>query len=271
MTSPDTAQSVEQLAETWRAFVLDYGSIHARQVGVQDVSGLAIRWADSKFGFWNAVTLTDVNIGLEVLRERLGAAAEYMRGRTHPGFLWLFEGLLDPSARAGLAEAANQAGLTLGLRGFGMAGDILPLPEPAHPNLRFVRVTSEDELTAYADLNSRAYGLPLEQGRDALCGSEYWKSDVHAYLGLVDDVPVPAAATVRTGDCLFLALVATAPEAQRCGYGEATTRKALYEGAKSTGLTRATLHASLAGAPVYERIGYRKVTDIGFWALKERD
>ncbi len=45
-------------------------------------------------------------------------------------------------------------------------------------------------------------------------------------------------------------------------------RKALYEGARATGLTRSTLHATLAGAPVYERIGYRKVATIGFYGLK---
>ena len=38
--------------------------------------------------------------------------------------------------------------------------------------------------------------------------------------------------------------------------------------AKATGLTRATLHATMAGAPVYDRIGYRKVANIGFYGLK---
>ena len=91
---------------------------------------------------------------------------------------------------------------------------------------------------------------------------------MYAYLGIENGVPVSAAATVETDGCLFVALVATAPEAQRQGYGEATTRKALFEGAKATGLTRATLHATLAGAPVYERIGLKKVATMGFYGLK---
>ena len=45
-------------------------------------------------------------------------------------------------------------------------------------------------------------------------------------------------------------------------------RKALYEGAKATGLTRTTLHATTAGAPVYERVGYRKVAAMGFYGLR---
>jgi predicted N-acetyltransferase YhbS len=90
---------------------------------------------------------------------------------------------------------------------------------------------------------------------------------MYAYIGLENGVPVSTAATVETNGCLFLALVATAPEAQRKGYGEATVRKALFEGAKATGLTRTVLHATMAGAPVYERIGYRKVATIRLYGL----
>ncbi|HLJ04818.1 MAG TPA: GNAT family N-acetyltransferase, partial [Acetobacteraceae bacterium] len=133
----------------------------------------------------------------------------------------------------------------------------------------FVRVRTEEQLMAFADLNSRAYAMPLEAGRDGLAGSVLWKSGMFSYLGLEDGVPVAAAATVATGNCLFLALVATAPEAQRKGYGEATVRKALFEGGRATGLTRTVLHATLAGTPVYQRIGYRKVASIGFFGLKE--
>ena len=48
---------------------------------------------------------------------------------------------------------------------------LLPIPDPAHPDLTFVRVTTDEQLRAYADLNSRAYRSPLEDGRDKLVGS----------------------------------------------------------------------------------------------------
>jgi GNAT superfamily N-acetyltransferase len=258
--SPDALESVRQLADTWRAIVIDHGP-----GDVRDLPGMAIRWADSKFPFWNCITFTDQGADGRLLDERFAQAATYMRQRSQPGLVWLFEDLLDPSCRAGLPAAADRAGLSLSLSGFGMSGDFLPIPEPNHPSLRFVRVTTEDQLLAYADLNSRAYGMPLEAGRDGLRGSALWKSGMYTYLGLEDGIPVSAAATVETNGCLFLALVATAPEAQRKGYGEATVRKALFEGAKATGLTRTVLHATMAGAPVYERVGYRKVATIRFY------
>jgi GNAT superfamily N-acetyltransferase len=261
--SPDALESVRQLADTWQTIVMDYGPSDVR-----DLPGMTIRWADSKFPFWNVVTLTDQGTDGRLLDERLAQAADYMRQKKQPGLIWLFEDLLDPSCRRGLSAAVDRAGLSLSMSGFGMAGDILPIAEPTHPELQFIRVRTDDELQAYADLNSRAYGMPFEAGRDGLGGSELWKSGIYAYLGLESGVPVSAAATIRTNDCLFLALVATAPEAQLKGYGEATTRKALFEGAKATGLTRTALHATMAGAPVYQRIGYRKVATMRFYGLR---
>ncbi|MFB8177035.1 GNAT family N-acetyltransferase [Streptomyces sp. NPDC055966] len=260
----EAIESMEQLALVWRAMVLDRDP-HA---DVRDLPGIAVRWADSRFAFWNCVTLTEVDADPALLGRRLVQAADIMRAKKQPGFLWLFDDLLGDEARAGVRSAAEKAGLAYGFPGTGMAGDLLPVPEPSHPDLTFARVTTEEQLRAYADLNSRAYGFPLEHGRDGLLGSTLWKSRVHAYLGLRDGVPVTCAGTVEADGRLFVALVATAPEWERRGYGEAVTRKALYEGARATGLTRATLHATAAGAPVYPRIGFRPNSPMGFYGLK---
>jgi GNAT superfamily N-acetyltransferase len=235
---------------------------------VRDLPGIAVRWADSRFAFWNCITLTDLGMEAELVGQRLSQAADIMGAKRHPGFLWVFEDLLGEEARSALGAAAERAGLQYAFPGTGMAGDLLPIPEPVHPDLTFVRVTSDEQLRAYADLNSRAYGFPLEDGRDGLVGSTLWKTGVYAYLGMRGDVPVACAGAVAAEGRLFVVLVATAPEWQRRGYGEAVTRKALYEGARATGLTRATLHATVAGAPVYPRIGFAPNSPIGFYGLK---
>ncbi|MEU1318195.1 GNAT family N-acetyltransferase [Streptomyces tibetensis] len=261
----ESVESMEQLATVWRAMVLDRDP----RADVRDLPGIAVRWADCRFAFWNCVTLTEAGADAGVLKQRLNEAAEIMRAKSHPGFLWVFEALLDDGARAALGAAAEQAGLRYAFPGTGMAADLPPLPEPAHPELTFVRVDSDDLLRAYADINSRAYGFPLEDGRDGLAGSALWKSGVYAYVGMRDGVPVTCAATVEADGRLFVVLVATDPAWERRGYGEAVTRKALYEGARATGLTRATLHATAAGAPVYPRIGFRPNSGIGFYSLAD--
>ena len=50
-------------------------------------------------------------------------------------------------------------------------------------------------------------------------------------------------------------MVATEPDYQKRGYAESVMRKAVHEGTKATGFTRAILQATEAGRPVYERIG----------------
>lgn len=263
----DLAQSIEsreQLAVVWRAMVLDRDA----DADVRDLPGIAVRWADCRFAFWNAITLTDVGADARLLRQRLARVADLMRAKRYPGFLWLFEDLLDDGARSTLEEAAQQAGLQYAFPGTGMAGDLLPIPDPVHPELTFVRVTTDEHLEVYADINSRAYGFPLEAGRDGLVGSTLWKKDVHAYLAMRGDLPVACAGAIAAEGRLFVVLVATDPQWQRRGYGEAVTRKALYEGSRVTGLTRATLHATVAGAPVYPRIGFEPNSPIHFFGLR---
>ena len=257
-------ESVAQLSTVWRAMVLDRNE----EADVRDLPGVAVRWADCRFAFWNAITLTEVGADAALLEKRLEQAADIMRSKKQPGFLWLFEDLLADDTRAALGKAAERAGLAYAFPGTGMAGDLLPIPEPHHLDLTFERVTTDEHLRAYADLNSRAYGFPLEDGRDGLAGSTLWKREVYAYLALRDGTPVACAATVEAQGRLFVVLVATDPEQQRRGYGEAVTRKALYEGARATGLTRATLHATVAGAPVYPRIGFEPNSPMHFYGLK---
>lgn len=262
---PDSIESLEQLATVWRVTALD------RNPGAdtRDLPGIAVRWADCRFPFWNCATLTDVGADAALTVRRLNEAADIMRAKERPGFLWVFEDLLDATARAALPAAARSAGLEYAFPGTGMAADLPDLPAPAHPGLTFVRVATEEHLRAYADINARAYGLPLEDGRDGLAGSTLWKRQVYAYLGIRGDgEPVTCAATVEADGRLFVLLVATAPEWERRGYGEAVTRKALYEGARATGLARAVLHATAAGAPVYPRIGFRPNSAVGFFSLK---
>ncbi|MDA3645440.1 GNAT family N-acetyltransferase [Saccharopolyspora indica] len=259
----DSIESMHQLAASWRPLVLD----HNPHGDTRDVPGIAVRWADSQFPLWNCITLTDIDANAACVAERLEHAADIMRAKRFPGLVAIFEDLLADDARTALSSAAEKAGLQHAFTGTGMAADPLPLPEPEHPDLTFVRVRTESQLRDYADLNSRAQGFPLSAGRDGLTGSALWKNQVHAYLGLHNDVPVTCAAATEADGRLFVLLVATDPRWQRRGYGAAATRKALHEAAKATGLTRATLHATPAGAPVYARMGFKPNSPIHFYGL----
>jgi ribosomal protein S18 acetylase RimI-like enzyme len=57
---------------------------------------------------------------------------------------------------------------------------------------------------------------------------------------------------------LHVMCVATMPAHQRRGYAEAVMRHSLAQASRATGLTRTTLHATEAGKPAYQRMGYRE-------------
>lgn len=260
----DSVESMEQLSGVWRAIVLD------RNAGsdVRVLPGLAVRWADCElFTLWNCITMTEVGADVRLLEKRLGEAVDVMRAKRNPGFLNVFEELLDDGARTALESAARDAGLTPAFPAVGMAGNILSdLTEPVHPDLTFTRVRTEEQLLAFADLNARANGMTPETGRDGWAGSALWKTEVYAYLASQYGVPVSCAAAVELDGRLCVMSVAT-PDLQRRGYAEAVSRKALYEGAQATGLTRATVHATYAGAPVYMRIGFKPISSLHFYTL----
>ncbi|GAA0937312.1 GNAT family N-acetyltransferase [Nonomuraea longicatena] len=259
--SPLALESKDHLIAVWTDLVHDRGG----QVSVDD--GVSRMWADSTFGFWNTVTLTGADIPPDALGDQVGRAASFMRSRSRSGYLWVFEDLLSPQAKAELFRQAAEAGLEPAFSGWGMAGD-LSVPDPRHPELEFRRVETDEDLAVYGAINARAYGMPPSAGEDALAGSALWRAGtVHAYLGYRDGQAVTCAATIAGEESIFLALVATLPEEMRRGYGEAVTRKAIHEGSRHTGHRRLVLHATQAGQPVYERIGCRVNTPIHFFQL----
>jgi GNAT superfamily N-acetyltransferase len=135
--------------------------------------------------------------------------------------------------------------------------------------LQMRRVTDEAQLMVYADINCEGYGFLPDWGRMGLRGTHLWTERAHSYLGYEGDHAVCAASAIAHDGNLYLALVATRPNAQRKGYGEAVVRHVLQSAHDCTGLSRTTLHASDAGCPVYRRLGYHKTASVLAFKLSE--
>ncbi len=255
-------RSFDQLVSMWGGIVADRGDTDLRER-----PGLTVRWADNRFPFWNTLVFSERCASRACAAEILAEASTYMRSKTQPGLVWVCEEFLAASARPTLPDIAAKTGLAYSLTCHGMEGEFPALPEPSHPTLSFVRATTEELMLAYGAINAASYGWEPEIGHAGLKQAPLWKERMQAWLGVENGVPVSAAAAIANQDSLFVALVATMPAAQRKGYGEATTRKALYEGARETGLKRAVLHATDAGMPVYRRIGFEKVATFQLYGL----
>ena len=122
-----------------------------------------------------------------------------------------------------------------------------------------LRIAADDAAcTAIMDVNSAAYAMPLEAGNDVWGKAAFWKDHV-GVLGLVEGKPVTSTAVMNVVCHRYVALVATAPGQQRRGYADAAMRHALEVSREANGELPTFLHASEAGRPVYERMGYETV------------
>lgn len=247
----ETYESISLLSRMWGKLVADVGG------AVADEAGLAIRWADSRFVFYNALVATDQVEGEEQLRRLLARSSEFMSTREQLGCLWLFNDLVSPNGRDRLEDLACEVGLVSAFTCWGMAGDLLEPDEPHHPQLRFERVASAQHLEDYARLNAGAYGLSEADAVAAFRGSRLWRQEIFAYVAYEGVNPVACAGACEVDGRLFLVLVATEAAHRRRGFGEAITRKVLTEASRATGIKRVCLQATADGKPVYEKIGLR--------------
>jgi ribosomal protein S18 acetylase RimI-like enzyme len=118
----------------------------------------------------------------------------------------------------------------------------------------------EAACTAIMDVNSAAYAMPLGAANDVWGKAAFWKDHVEV-LGSVAGQPVSSAAVLNVTGHRYVALVATAPGCQRRGYADAAMRHVLEVSRERHGDIPTFLHATEAGRPVYERMGYETVAN----------
>ena len=223
---------------------------------------MAIRWAGTTFPFYNLLFLNELVSEADVLRAKTQEAAGYLQARSQAGVFVVFPDHLSGAAKANFPEILAEAKLAPVIPLTGMAGTIFPLSAPGHPNLHFVRIDDGATIRSFAELNCVAYNLPIGTAASVTQDRSPWKEHAYGYLAYEGDKAVATATVIINEGCLFLFLVATLPEAQRKGYGEAVVRHALQAAHGATGLQRTALHATEAGYPIYARLGYKPTTKL---------
>jgi GNAT superfamily N-acetyltransferase len=115
-------------------------------------------------------------------------------------------------------------------------------------------------------INDLAYGIE-GPGWEMAIGPEP-DLRVHALAVEVGGEPVSCAIAIDGGDDVCITGVATAPGHRGTGLAAAVVARLLVDG-RDRGMQTATLQASRAGAPVYERLGFSDVGFIELWELRE--
>jgi len=116
---------------------------------------------------------------------------------------------------------------------------------------------------ACAELNDRAYGHGADGFRAALAA----ETAIRWHGAFAGGEPVGCVGTIEVGDDCCVTGVATPPEHRGRGIASWLMVRALA-GAREAGLASASLQASQAGAPIYERLGFRDLGFVEMWELR---
>jgi GNAT superfamily N-acetyltransferase len=206
--------------------------------------------------FFNLALLTGSGLSAEALRARGREACAWAAAQSVP---WLFM-VTHERLESGVDAAAtlDACGLAVVMPMTGMlTGSVAAAP--AIPGLQLTVPPDDSGCATILDINSLAYGMDLEAGKATVGSRAFWK-DQFPVVGAVDGKPVTSAAVLMVDGHRYVALVATDPGYQRRGFGDATMRRALENAAKAHGEKPTVLHATDAGRPVYERMGYKSIS-----------
>ncbi|HXS47091.1 MAG TPA: GNAT family N-acetyltransferase [Solirubrobacterales bacterium] len=116
---------------------------------------------------------------------------------------------------------------------------------------------------AAAELNDRAYGYGEDGFRAGLAG----ETAIRWHGAYEDGRPVCCVGTIEVGEDCCITGVATPSEHRGCGIASWLMLRALAE-AREEGLRTASLQATKAGAPIYERLGFADFGFIEMWELR---
>jgi GNAT superfamily N-acetyltransferase len=247
----ERVESLHQFITIWRRIGKPFPEVDGT-----DGPGLAISWPNTRFPFYNTLFLTEQLTDARVLQNRVLEAAAYMRARPNGGMFVVCMDNLGGPAKENMGAILDRAKFAQAIPMTGMAGDILPMEAPGHSALRFVRIGDDSTIQAFAELNCVSYGVPIEAGLCLVKEHTLWRQHAYGFVAYEGDKPVSTATAIINEGCLFLFLVATAPDRRRKGYGEAVVRHALQRAHEATGIRRSVLHATDLGYPVYLRLGY---------------
>jgi GNAT superfamily N-acetyltransferase len=170
-----------------------------------------------------------------------------------------------PQASQSLEGAAAERGLRDEGRFPGLLLDPIPADVPAPPDgVEVRRVKTVKELQTFERTAARAYGVesgPVYEGWLKYPGFSF-------HLAYFRGKPVATATLVASHGIAGIVYVGTVPESRGRGFARAVVWSAITDG-RAQGLRASALWATPMGRPMYERMGFRPVTEYRIWSPPE--
>jgi len=244
--------SLRQFSEAWRVMC---NPAPGRIIEVHD--GIEYVFSGIPIPFFNVALLTGRSMSRPHLEARAREACAFAGRMDVPWFFVVTHEAIEGEEEIdGLLHAC---GLDPVMPLTGMVADQVAPARTLPSGLELVVPNDEAECGTILDINSAAYAMDLAAGKPILGVPSFWNPHFPV-LGVVDGVAVATAAVLMVAGIRYVALVATRPGHQRRGYAEVVMRRALELSAAAHPGSSTVLHATDAGRPVYERMGYRTIS-----------
>lgn len=200
------------------------------------------------------------------LDRRVAIAKVYYAARGLDWSFWICEDLLPHASRRQAAGILERRGLRAVTACPGMIADHLEPPRQECPDLDCRPVDDAETRLAFCHITSICFRIPFGTSLAIYDSPVTWNSGFTAYIGYRDGIPMATAATLEAGGVIGLYSVATLPEYQGQGIGEAITRYAVDRARDSSVCQQIVLQSTSQGGALYRRLGFREVTRISVYA-----
>jgi ribosomal protein S18 acetylase RimI-like enzyme len=232
---------------------------------IRELPGVSIASAGVVFQMFNAAFLSAPVASEVELARCIMLPSVHFNARGLEWAYWVCEDWLEAGARQRSREIFERHGLRHSVDLPGMVAERIRPPLKPLPNLEIRRVGDAGTREAFCAIGSVCFHVPLPWFREVFDNDSVWDRFI-CWVGYVDGEPVSTAAAVMGGEAVGVYNVATMPEHQRHGYGETVMRHAVAEAQQRYGITHTVLQSTPAGQRLYERMGFRTVTNVAVYA-----
>jgi GNAT superfamily N-acetyltransferase len=247
--------------ENLRQLLRHLAQIHSGHV-VRELPGVSLASAGIEFQMFNAAFLSTPVGSPRELRMRLEQAAGFFEEQQLRWSWWSCEDWLRGCDPRHGRDVVRRCGLIESTRMPGMVADELWPARRRMPALRFRPIGDAATIEEFCHLTAIAFRMPLRWCEEVYGSPEVWRAPLQGYVGYWGVQAVVASCIMHAANALGLYCVATLPEHERQGFGEAATRHAITEGRSKFGNLPLVLQATHAGAPLYRNMGFEPVTYI---------
>jgi GNAT superfamily N-acetyltransferase len=223
--------------------------------GSSDDIGGAICWYSTSYvPVFNGASILEPGL---INRATLSAIESYFRPRLRPFSVMTLDALVPNAATRlapyGYGEYDAMPAMWL---------DGTPGDSPAGArDLWITQVTSPVPLAAFRRILSLVFHLSLAEVNLVLGEKTLAIPHVRHYLGWLDNIPVSTASIVLSGDVAGVWNVGTLADYRHRGVAAALMRHILAD-ARALGCNKSMLLASDDGRPLYERLGYKTLSNV---------